>query len=640
MIVGAAATAAAAAVGRQPAGRRLRARRASSREEGARVSERALPEGGVYEWYQRGVAAARRRQPGGRGHPAGAGGRGRTRLAQHPRGAGPRPVRRRPLRGGHDGLHRADRASTPPTTTRTSASGLAASRAGELRAGRRAPRAGRRDAARPRALRPGAARGPRPAGGGVRHDATPCPSPPAAPRRPARVYDVALLDLDGVVYVGPDAVPGVPEALAAARDAGHAARLRHQQRRPHARTTVAEHLTELGVPRRARRRDHQLPGRRHRGRRAARAPAPGCCPSAARAWRRRCAAAGLTVVERAEDEPAAVVQGYGREVGWAQLAEAVVAIRNGARHVATNTDATIPSPRGPLPGQRGDGRRRQRGHRAAAAGHRQARPGDARRVRPPDRRAASARRRRPARHRHRGRPAGGGGQPARASPASPTRPRCSAAGPEHRPDLLSPRLRRGCSSPHPPVHPEATGAAVRRLDGRVRRGRRRAAPHGGGRRDEDDGRRSRRPARAVRRALDPASRRRRPGRGARPATTGPRAALADWGLGAGSGDGGLEDLAQPQQVAQPGLELDPAAGPGRAEVQLAVGQRDQVVAGHRQPDVGLGHVGPVRQHVQVAHRSRAEPARGRPRRGRSAGRTGCGRGRRRPGWPRGRRGSP
>src|SRR5687768_10809373 len=61
-------------------------------------------------------------------------------------------------------------------------------------------------------------------------------------------------------------------------------------------------------------------------------------------------AAGLTVVERAEDQPVAVVQGYGREVGWSQLAEAVVAVRAGARHVATNTDATIPSPRGPLPG--------------------------------------------------------------------------------------------------------------------------------------------------------------------------------------------------------------------------------------------------------------------------------------------------
>jgi glycerol 3-phosphatase-2 len=44
------------------------------------------------------------------------------------------------------------------------------------------------------------------------------------------------------------------------------------------------------------------------------------------------------------------VQGYGPQVGWTQLAEAVVAVRGGARHVATNTDATIPSPRGVLPG--------------------------------------------------------------------------------------------------------------------------------------------------------------------------------------------------------------------------------------------------------------------------------------------------
>ena len=33
-------------------------------------------------------------------------------------------------------------------------------------------------------------------------------------------YDVAMLDLDGVVYIGPDAVPGAPEHLDAARDAG------------------------------------------------------------------------------------------------------------------------------------------------------------------------------------------------------------------------------------------------------------------------------------------------------------------------------------------------------------------------------------------------------------------------------------
>ena len=45
-----------------------------------------------------------------------------------------------------------------------------------------------------------------------------------------------------------------------------------------------------------------------------------------------------------------MVQGYGPKVGWEQLAEACVAIRAGALWVATNTDRTLPTPRGPLPG--------------------------------------------------------------------------------------------------------------------------------------------------------------------------------------------------------------------------------------------------------------------------------------------------
>ncbi len=44
------------------------------------------------------------------------------------------------------------------------------------------------------------------------------------------------------------------------------------------------------------------------------------------------------------------MQGYGREVGWVDLAEAALAVRAGALWVATNTDRTLPSPRGPLPG--------------------------------------------------------------------------------------------------------------------------------------------------------------------------------------------------------------------------------------------------------------------------------------------------
>ena len=47
-------------------------------------------------------------------------------------------------------------------------------------------------------------------------------------------YDVALLDLDGVVYVGPDAVPGAVDHLAAAQRRRAAPRVRHQQRLAHA----------------------------------------------------------------------------------------------------------------------------------------------------------------------------------------------------------------------------------------------------------------------------------------------------------------------------------------------------------------------------------------------------------------------
>ena len=64
---------------------------------------------------------------------------------------------------------------------------------------------------------------------------------------PSEVYDVALLDLDGVVYVGPNAVPGVPEALAAAREAGMRLGFvtNNAARTP---AEVAAHLSELGVP--------------------------------------------------------------------------------------------------------------------------------------------------------------------------------------------------------------------------------------------------------------------------------------------------------------------------------------------------------------------------------------------------------
>ena len=164
----------------------------------------------------------------------------------------------------------------------------------------------------------------------------------------AHRFDVALLDLDGVVYVGPYAVPGVPDALAGARASGMRLGFvtNNASRTPE---EVAEHLRDLGVP--------AAPQDVITSSQAAAAVVRGVHGPRARVLAvggPGVAAAlegeGLTVVDRAEDRPVAVVQGYGREVGWAQLAEAVVAVREGAEHVATNADATIPSPRGPLPG--------------------------------------------------------------------------------------------------------------------------------------------------------------------------------------------------------------------------------------------------------------------------------------------------
>ena len=59
---------------------------------------------------------------------------------------------------------------------------------------------------------------------------------------------------------------------------------------------------------------------------------------------------GFVVVDRAQDQPAAVIQGFSKDVSWRELAEASFAIQNGAVWVATNQDWTIPVEQGIAPG--------------------------------------------------------------------------------------------------------------------------------------------------------------------------------------------------------------------------------------------------------------------------------------------------
>jgi HAD superfamily hydrolase (TIGR01450 family) len=163
-----------------------------------------------------------------------------------------------------------------------------------------------------------------------------------------QVYDLGLLDLDGVVYVGPDAVPGAPEALDAVRAAGlRLAYVTNNASRPP--ETVAQHLSDLGVPARA---DEVVTSAQ-----AAAAILAKRLPAGSRVLvvggeglYRALTEAGLVPVGAMADHPLAVTQGFGPDVGWRLLAEGTRAVRAGLPWIATNRDLTVPTPYGPAPG--------------------------------------------------------------------------------------------------------------------------------------------------------------------------------------------------------------------------------------------------------------------------------------------------
>lgn len=63
----------------------------------------------------------------------------------------------------------------------------------------------------------------------------------------SEAYDTALLDLDGVVYAGGEAIAHAVDSLLTARDGGmHLAYVTNNALRPP--EAVAAHITELGVP--------------------------------------------------------------------------------------------------------------------------------------------------------------------------------------------------------------------------------------------------------------------------------------------------------------------------------------------------------------------------------------------------------
>ena len=161
-------------------------------------------------------------------------------------------------------------------------------------------------------------------------------------------YDVALLDLDGVVYLGGTAIPGAAEALRKADAAGMrlAYVTNNAFRTPAA---IAALLTSFGAP--ASPQDVVTSAQAAARLLAERLPAGAAVlviggSGLRMALRER----GLRPVSTAADKPLAVIQGYSPDVNYSMLAEGGLAVAAGALFVASNGDLTLPSRRGRQPG--------------------------------------------------------------------------------------------------------------------------------------------------------------------------------------------------------------------------------------------------------------------------------------------------
>lgn len=160
-----------------------------------------------------------------------------------------------------------------------------------------------------------------------------------------RRYAAFLVDVDGVLTHGKDVLDGAVDALARLRAVGRPLVVTNNSTRT--RDELAAHLTELGfaVDVRDVVGSAFLAARyltRHAGR--------------VRAWvlgeggiRKELCAAGHDVVEQPEDAEWVVV-GIDRELTYAKLSLALRALVAGARILATNEDATFPTPTGVVPG--------------------------------------------------------------------------------------------------------------------------------------------------------------------------------------------------------------------------------------------------------------------------------------------------
>lgn len=164
----------------------------------------------------------------------------------------------------------------------------------------------------------------------------------------ACAYAMALLDLDGVVYVGKQAVGYASESIQRAQSLGMLVMYttNNSSRFP---SVVANQLAGFGLSVDD---DEVITSSIVASRLIAHHVPQGAKVLVVGADHLRDAvrSQGFTVVSHVSDEPQAVVQGWYPELSWNELAQAAYGVELGVPYIVTNRDVTIPREFGIAPG--------------------------------------------------------------------------------------------------------------------------------------------------------------------------------------------------------------------------------------------------------------------------------------------------
>jgi glycerol 3-phosphatase-2 len=164
----------------------------------------------------------------------------------------------------------------------------------------------------------------------------------------ASKYDSLLLDLDGVVYQGSEAIVNAVESVNRAASLGiQVGYLTNNSSRR--AETIAEQLIGFGIQATA----EQIVGSASAGVMLLAKKIPlgaKVLVVGGDGLKHAVEERGFQVVDHASHSPAAVIQGFSPDVSWRELAQASFAIQGGAIWIATNQDWTVPVEQGIAPG--------------------------------------------------------------------------------------------------------------------------------------------------------------------------------------------------------------------------------------------------------------------------------------------------